>query len=83
MMWEEWKQAFAELFVEHRARKAGFVIGLVLGIAILVFGVWKTLFVLCCGGVGLYIGTRLDRGDDVIGQFLSSLQSRLPERFRN
>jgi uncharacterized membrane protein len=37
-----------------------------LGTAILCFGFWHTFFVLCCGLIGLFIGTQLDNDDNVI-----------------
>lgn len=51
-----------QLWQNHRGRTVGLITGLVVGAAILCIGFWRTLFVLGCGLVGLWIGIQLDRG---------------------
>ena len=82
-MIEELKQAVSAFFAEHCAGKTGLFIGMLIGIAILVFGFWKTFFVLLCGCIGCYVGTRMEREEDWLPKVLSSLQNRLPDRFQN
>ena len=81
-MWEEVKICLAEFFETHRARKFGFVLGVTAGAAFLIFGFFNTLFALFCGLIGLYIGARLDRGDDLIEKTLKTLEEVLPERLQ-
>lgn len=81
-MWEELKEMVQSFFAEHHARKMGMLVGMLLAVAILVFGFWDILFVLLCGCIGLYIGARLDHGDDLVETTLEKLQKYLPERFQ-
>ena len=80
-MWEKLK-LFAESLSGQRAGRKGLVLGMLVGIAILVFGFWKTFFVLLCGLIGLYLGNRIDRGDDLVERALKTVEHCLPERFR-
>ncbi|MBQ1913782.1 MAG: DUF2273 domain-containing protein, partial [Selenomonadaceae bacterium] len=52
--------------------------GLVIGISILLFGFWNTVFVLLCGLLGLFIGIKLDKGED----FLAHMDRFFPDRFQ-
>ena len=59
-----------KLFIEaawenHRGKTAGTLLGLVLGIAILLFGFWNTVFVLLCAMIGLFIGIKVDRNKEI------------------
>ena len=76
------KSALADFFAVHRKRKLGFLLGFLLGIVILIFGPFKTFFIFFCGVIGLYIGSRFDEGDDLVGRTLKTLENALPERFR-
>ena len=66
-MREELRQAAERLWHGHPGKTAGLAMGLMIGIVILCFGFWSTLFVAGCGIVGLWIGVQLDRGEDVLG----------------
>ncbi len=68
-MKEEIQEFVLTTWKSHRAAMAGTILGLVLGFAVLLFGFWKTLFVLLCGIIGMFIGSRLDRGDDLLQGF--------------
>ena len=81
-MWEDVKRYAIEFFSTHRTRKTGFIIGLIFGIAILMFGFFNTLFACTCGIIGLYVGAKFDNGDDLIGKTLKKLDRVLPDRFR-
>ena len=70
-----------QLWQNHRGRTVGLITGLVVGAAILCIGFWRTLFVLGCGLVGLWIGIQLDRGEDILGTVGSKLD-RLLQRNR-
>ena len=82
MLWEDLKECAAEFFETHKSRKIGFVIGLIAGAAILVFGFLNTLFAFCCGLIGLYIGAKFDNRDDLIDDTLRRLERFLPDRFK-
>jgi uncharacterized membrane protein len=82
-MLEELRQWIGSFFVEHGKGKIGLLLGLLVGIAVLVFGFWKTAFVLLCGCIGHYIGMKMEREEDWVQRVLSSLQNRLPDKFQN
>lgn len=65
-MKEELRQVAENLWQTHRGKTCGVLLGMTIGTAILCFGFWHTFFVLCCGLVGLFIGTQLDNDDNVI-----------------
>ena len=81
-MWEEVKLQIINFFVEHRERKIGFLLGIFLGVIILIIGPMKTFFLFFCGVIGLYIGSRFDGGDDLIGKTLRAIENSLPKRFQ-
>ena len=81
-MWKEIKALLKMYFESHRTRKIGFLLGVFLGILILIFGPLQTFFLLFCGVVGLYIGSRFDEGDDLVGQTLKAIERALPKRFQ-
>ncbi len=54
-----------DFYAKHPATSIGLAGGLVLGLSIAVFGFWRTLVVVACVAVGLFVGFRLDNGDDV------------------
>ena len=62
-MMEELKELAKKLWEEHRMTTCGLLLGLIVGASILIFGFWNTLFVILCGGVGLNIGMKLDKGE--------------------
>lgn len=73
---------FTDFFAVYRKRKIGFLLGFIIGIVILTLGPFKTFFIFFCGVVGLYIGSRFDEGDDLVGKTLKAIENALPERFR-
>lgn len=77
---EELKALGKELWHEHRGKIVGTLLGAFLGASVLLFGFWKTLFVVLCALVGLLIGIRVDRGDRIT-DFLSSLRDAFPYGF--
>ena len=81
-MWEDIKKSIIIFFETHRTRKIGFIIGLILGIIILIFGFFNTMFVIMFGLIGLYAGAKFDNGDELIDKTLRRLNKILPERFR-
>ncbi|MBQ7198316.1 MAG: DUF2273 domain-containing protein [Selenomonadaceae bacterium] len=81
-MWKEIKELLKLYFESHFTRKIGFLLGVFLGILILIFGPLQTFFLLFCGVVGLYVGSRFDDEDDLVGRTLRMLERVLPERFQ-
>lgn len=80
-MKEELRKALDVLWRNHRGKTAGTILGIILGSAVLCFGFWRTVFVLCCGLVGLFVGTRMDQGEDILN-IVSDKAVGLIERFR-
>lgn len=76
------KNFVIDLFESHRTRKIGFITGLVTGGAILLIGFFNTLFILLCGAVGLFIGSRFDSKDDLVEKILMKLDEVLPEKIQ-
>lgn len=81
-MREAIKNFFNELFESHRTRKFGFVAGMLTGVAILLIGFFNTLFIVLCGTVGLFIGSRFDSKDDLVEKIIHKLDDILPERIQ-
>lgn len=80
-MREELREALDVLWRNHRGKTAGTVLGILLGTAVLCFGFWHTVFVLCCGLVGLFVGSRMDQGENILDR-MSDKAIGLMERFR-
>lgn len=61
--------SYLDKFKEFYEKSPGVVIGgglgALLGLSFAVFGFWQTLVVLACVAVGLFVGLRVDGGDDV------------------
>lgn len=56
----EMKELLREAWLNHRGKLLGTILGLVLGACILIFGFFKTCFVVICGAIGLFVGKKLD-----------------------
>ncbi|MDY2685542.1 MAG: DUF2273 domain-containing protein [Selenomonadaceae bacterium] len=65
---------------EHPHRTAGTALGLLLGLAILLFGFWPVLFVALCCGIGWAVGNRMDRGETHIAETIDELLYRWQNR---
>jgi uncharacterized membrane protein len=81
-MWGEVKRIAKLAFENYPRRKMGFILGVLIGVAIINFGFFQTLFAFFCGIIGLYIGSRFDEGDDLVYQTLKAIENSVPERFR-
>lgn len=77
-MKDEMRELIGDLWQNHRCKMVGLLLGLVIGMAILLFGFWNTVFVLLCGLLGLFIGIKLDKGED----FLAHMDRFFPDRFQ-
>jgi len=76
------KNFVIDLFESHRTRKIGFITGLATGVAILLIGFFNTLFILLCGTIGLFVGSRFDSKDDLVEKILHKLDELLPEKIQ-
>lgn len=65
-------------FSEHCGRTVGLLVGFIAALSILIFGFFTTLFVVVCMALGLYIGSRIDRGDEFSDNFLYRIERFLP-----
>ena len=81
-MLESIKKFVANFFESYCSRKVGFILGAVAGVAILLFGFFNTLFVVLCGFIGLFVGSRFDSKDDLVDKLINKLDELLPERIQ-
>lgn len=79
---ESVKKFFIECFETYRPRKIGFMLGAMTGVAILLFGFFNTMFVVMCGLIGLFVGSRFDGKDDLVEKLIRKLDEILPERIQ-
>ena len=59
---------------EHCGRTIGVILGFIISLAILIFGLFTTLFVIICMGIGLYVGNLIDKDDEF--QIISYIKSK-------
>ena len=81
-MLEAVKNFVIDIFESHRTRKFGFIAGLITGAAILIIGFFNTLFIVLCGVIGLFVGSRFDSKDDLVEKLLRKLDELLPEKIQ-
>ena len=81
-MFDAIKNFVIDIFESHRTRKFGFIAGLIIGAAILTIGFFNTLFILLCGVIGLFVGSRFDSKDDLVEKLLHKLDEVLPEKIQ-
>jgi uncharacterized membrane protein len=53
-------EIFLDLMDRHRGAMVGAVVGLLVALLIIVFGFWKTVFIVICILIGYFIGKRFD-----------------------
>ncbi|MDH7576224.1 MAG: DUF2273 domain-containing protein [Bacillota bacterium] len=56
------REIFVDLLERHRGKMLGIFFGLVVGLLIILFGFWKTIFVVLCVLIGYFLGKRFDDG---------------------
>lgn len=76
-MKEEFKEWLAMVWQEDRGQCLGLFAGIVLALMILLIGFWRTVFIVLCGGVGLYIGRKADREEDFFGRIADAFLDRI------
>jgi len=77
---EEIESVVRDLWNNHRSSSLGILLGVVLAILVLIFGFWNMLFVILCAALGLYLGKRMDEGDNVIARIFEYLKNKFEER---
>ncbi|MBQ9365612.1 MAG: DUF2273 domain-containing protein [Schwartzia sp.] len=82
MIDDELKASIMSFLRENRGSVAGASIGLLIGIFILVFGFFRTLFLVFCIGVGLFVGNQSDRHNAHMTEIFIEWQAKFLERFR-
>lgn len=70
------RQALRQFVAEHWGKIVGGLAGLLVGLAIIVFGFWRSLFIFLCVAAGIYIGRLFDRNEGL----QSLLQKFWPDR---
>jgi len=67
-----------EAWHNHRGKLVGTILGIIIGISILLFGFFKTLFIMICGLIGLFVGKRVDEKDNL----MDIVEKIIPPGFR-
>lgn len=70
---ERW--SFIDFIKLHKGKIIGVIIGLLFGILVLTVGFWKSLFILVCIAIGLWIGGSFDNRE----KFFKFLDKILPK----
>lgn len=76
-----YKALLEKLWNESPGKLLGAVLGVILGIGIIVFGLFNTLFVMLCGLVGLFVGKRVDEKEG-FADFKAMVYKIIPPGFR-
>ena len=72
------KLLLEEAWHKHRGKLVGTILGIIIGISILLFGFFKTLFIMICGLIGLFVGKRVDEKDNL----MDIVEKIIPPGFR-
>lgn len=49
-----------DLLENHRGKALGLALGLAIGLLIILFGFWKSVFIIVCVLIGYFLGKRFD-----------------------
>ncbi|MCX7781019.1 MAG: DUF2273 domain-containing protein [Negativicutes bacterium] len=60
------RELLEEIWQRHSGKIVGSIGGFLVGVLILAFGFFPTLFLLCCIGVGYVVGKRIDEKEDIM-----------------
>lgn len=60
------RKLFEEMWQHHSGKIVGVTFGFVLGVLIIIFGFFRTLFVLLCVIAGYVVGKRIDEKEDIM-----------------
>lgn len=61
-MWGDrsFREIIQELLEAHRGKVVGVICGLIIGLLIIIFGFWKSVFIIFCILIGYFLGKRFD-----------------------
>ncbi len=60
------RQLLEEIWQHHSGKIVGVAIGFILGVLVITFGFFQTLFVLLCVIAGYIVGKRIDEKEDIM-----------------
>ena len=60
------RKLFEEIWQQHSGKIIGISIGFTLGVLIISFGFFRTLFIILCVVAGFVIGKRIDEKEDIM-----------------
>ena len=60
------RNLFEEIWQLHSGKIIGVCLGFVLGVLIITFGLFRTIFILLCVVSGFIIGKRIDEKEDIL-----------------
>lgn len=55
-----------EIWQNHSGKLIGTLLGLIVGVLILTFGFFQTVFVVLCATAGFVVGKRIDQKEDIM-----------------
>jgi uncharacterized membrane protein len=61
------RQAMRQFVAEHWGKITGGLIGLTIGLCIIVFGFWRSVFIFFCVALGVFVGRLFDRNERLRG----------------
>lgn len=54
------------LWQDHSGKTVGAALGMIVGILIIIFGLFNTLFIVACGILGYIVGKRVDEEESIV-----------------
>ena len=81
-MKEEIESQIKHLWNDHRSSSIGAIAGILFSVLVLIFGFWNIIFVILCSSVGIYIGTKLDNGENILTRFGDYIKEHWEKRLR-
>ncbi len=60
------RELLEEIWQHHSGKIVGVAIGFILGVLVITFGFFQTLFVLLCVIAGYVVGKRIDEKEDIM-----------------
>jgi uncharacterized membrane protein len=71
----DWTKLLMEIFITHKGKVIGVLLGLVFGLFTIIFSFWKAIFISICIIIGFYLGKRVDENEEfksLIRKFLNN-----------
>ncbi|NLJ41667.1 MAG: DUF2273 domain-containing protein [Clostridiales bacterium] len=69
------KGSLKNLFIDHKGKTIGVLVGFLFGLIVILIGFWKTLFLTLCILIGYLLGGMTDKKE----RFISFLDKILPK----